>query len=166
MPRRQQRKRARIHDPRPRDANDPRPGIHHRIRIVRPAHPTRTRGVVGGMHAVPNHVQDLGVAFDLRAGEVLPRIRQHGTYCPPAERLPDAAVGRNSDRRVDRIGQSVWVDDWQVQRRRGRDSDAAAGQPGDQGREDGRVLVPVSHAKKSETGLVRTPCLRRARSPD
>ena len=144
MPRRQERKAARVHDPQALHPPHPRPRVEHRTGIGAITHLTRTTGVENGAETLPHKRQDILIRYDARGrtGEVLPTDK-HGRHGRGLEEGARALVARDGDGLVGRVGEPIGVDEWRGAHVGGGDADGAAGEGRDEHGGDGGVVVAI-----------------------
>lgn len=133
---------ARIHDPQVRDPVDPHVRIDDGARVRRPAHLARGRRVPQRGEAGADEAEDVGVALDGGAGDLLGSGGQvgEGASLPELALAPERGDGELD---VDGVREPVRVDDGGVRHARAVDRDVAAAQGRDDRRGDGGVVAAV-----------------------
>lgn len=112
MPRRQQRKRRRIHNPQSLHTDNPRMRIHNRHWIIHLPHPTRTRRMPILIPSRHDILQNRLVTSDIRAGHgFLDDDGCHGLRVEEGARALERLDGEFA---ICGVREVVWVDEGQV----------------------------------------------------
>ena len=144
MPRREERKRAGVHDAQVLRSVDACLAVDDGHAVVGAAHLASRGGVVDGHEAVLDKGEDVGVGRHVEAGEVLCGADGDVVLGEDGEDFAGTFEALDGEFLVGGIGEPVWVEDRRIGHVGAGDGDVPTGEGADKTRVDGSVVVTVA----------------------